>query len=161
MSFYYRIFCITEDTWIYHWDNTSPTECPNNSEHQVSGTQLIKSEALVSSYNSINRSISSTTFSRILLFSYKTSISGTIRRIVILAHSDVGVDSFTIQVFDKTNVNALIETTSTNKIEIEPVDLGAIEFPPDNDVIIEILIKVNSGTGNVYITDISIYNDGQ
>lgn len=33
--FYYKIFCNTENTFVYKWETDTPTTCPNNNTHTI------------------------------------------------------------------------------------------------------------------------------
>jgi len=34
----WRLYCTTENTWVYNWGETDPTQCVNNSGHTVNGS---------------------------------------------------------------------------------------------------------------------------
>lgn len=40
--YYYKIFCITEQLFVYKWSDTQPTNCPNNNTHEIGSVIAIR-----------------------------------------------------------------------------------------------------------------------
>ena len=37
----YRLFCCTENQFVFSWGQTTPTTCPNNNQHTIDSTSVV------------------------------------------------------------------------------------------------------------------------
>jgi hypothetical protein len=155
----WRIFCSTENLWVYIWSDNAPTTCPNNASHVVNldSVQQTNIEKEVKSFTNLNSIINTSILTRVLLFQYNTTLLGTLRRVKCLAYCDVTVSSFNILLYDRTNVVLLLTSTLTNTNEDNIIDLGVIETAPSNEVTLELSTQILTGIGNIYVIDVSFF----
>jgi hypothetical protein len=44
----YRVWCTTENAWVFTWNNSTPTTCPNNNTHTITSTSTTIVDSLTS-----------------------------------------------------------------------------------------------------------------
>lgn len=52
----YRIWCVTENAYVYEWAETEPTDCPNNNSHTITSslTSIVDTVSDAIAYNDIS-----------------------------------------------------------------------------------------------------------
>ena len=161
--FKWRIYCTNEGDvgWQELWSVAKPTTCPNNVAHSVNPNSVQDiGQEIESVHLYKDKVVNTTSYMRVSKIKYHTSIQGTIRSVKLGIHSDTGVTSYDVQIFDQTNKTELIETTLTNTdIEDNIKTTGVIQSPPSDDFILEVNVKRNGGTGSIYVSEIIIMSE--
>lgn len=157
--FKWRIYCteISDQGWQELWSSIAPTECPNDVEHSVnlnSIQQLAKESEVLHLY--VNKAVSTLFYMRIVKLRYVSTIQGSIRRIDLGIHCDGTTTSYNVQCYDQTNETQLAEETLTNTDAENNTQSIIISNAPIGEFNLEINVKTNNGTGNVYISEITI-----
>ena len=161
MSTKWRIYCTTEIGWVEIWSDTPPTECPNNAGHTVNSNsvqELDVSEELLRIHN--NKSDNNSNFTRLLKFHYNPITNGVIRHCRAIIYKSGNMTDFTVEIFDATNQNEMLNTNVSNEVEETIVDLGLLSNVPTSSAIIEVSMKRNGGNNNskFYLDEIIFYS---
>ena len=156
MSTYYRIYCNTEDGWQYAWSDTPLTVCPIDAGHTVNNLSvqdIMKKTLLTIIQNTTTTKLKK--FVRLIRFQYKTDY-GNLHSVELLGYlSSAG--SATIEFFDTTNNVLLLTASYSNTVQDVIVDLGRFESTPESDAIIEMNVKIDSGSATIYLDSISLF----
>jgi hypothetical protein len=154
----YRIYCITEDTWVYEWAAAPPTECPNNAAHEVNPNSV--SEVNFESEKSSCVSVASTSnhsYTKLYCIYYDTNSNGPIRRIQLVCRSTSDTTSYDIKVVNYDSQTVLLENTLSNTSDNTIINVGTIASPPAGNFFLEIYAKANNGSGNVEVQQVLLY----
>lgn len=161
MSTHWRIYCTepSDEGWQEVWNDTPPTECPNDAGHSVnlnSYQELSLEEDLIR-FNP-NVTVNNVNYTRILKFSFNPKLYGTIRRFKILAHQEGNLDDFSIRITNTTTVSTLLEQTFNNTSEVNLLFTTVVPTMPIDENVIEIEVKRNGGnkSSKIYIDEIII-----
>jgi hypothetical protein len=163
MSLYkYKIFCITENEWIYVTSAQVPTECPNNALDTIKPGSLSVIESIVYDHVlslSPNKVKLNKTEYTDLDISYFFDSDWIERIIKIKATSFVDIQktgSYSIRAYDRTHATVIGEITLNNE-ELMANDLGTLADLANEDSIIEFHAKVLDKKDKITIKNILIY----
>jgi hypothetical protein len=157
MTSEYRIYCSIHQ-YQTKWSDTLVTTCPINPEDPINqdATCIINQLRPVSQISPTIKNINLPNPIRIGDAYYDINSMGTLSRIGFLSYCDVDVTSFTIEVYDKTNLKSLgIAEFSNTDEQINYIDNIVTEL---NTTQLEFFVKVNSPKkNNAYISLIILY----
>lgn len=156
MSIYWKTFCTDEQSFVYVWSDTLPTECPNSSLHSIYDFTDIDREEQVLRINNIFTS-KTDVYTRALLFQYNSNTLGLLRRIKAIIYCDGTTTNFDVKLMDITNKTVLLETNCTNTNPTIMVDLGVVSSSPTDECILELQIRRGNGGGNIYLYECIVY----
>ena len=155
---YYRIRCSTEDDYIYGWDTTIPSECPNDSNHIIDPEFItcIAQRGLKSKCIELkNTKINSKNYKNVALFSYKgkSNISDITSFSFIIKKGSIS--SYDIMIIDRTHNKIISE--DTHYIDGTLVIDNLTNIPNEYSIIMINIKKNGGGGGNLYIESLD-YN---
>lgn len=108
-----------------------------------------------------NDSVRTSSYKAIGSFKYGGSNSvGTIDYIETISNIDLGVTSYSVRIYDKTNNQILAEKTGMTNVVEEVQDLGEISNVPVETSVLEIQLKRTGGTeyDYAYIDSVIVYH---
>ena len=151
----YRIYCITEDTYVSGWASEPLTVCPNNAAHTVNpdSVQEIDFEQQAFVYVS-PIATPNTDYTKVFTFDYNSNTLGPFRRLTLNARCEGASDLFSIKVVDYTNQATLIETALQNGSENVSLNVGTTESPPSGQFFLEIYAKASVADSTVTIDQV-------
>jgi hypothetical protein len=163
MSTKWRIYCAdeSEEGWKYIWSDTTPTECPNSSTHQIRGVNSVGIEIPVVRVIPSITSTNSSNYTRIATINYNEDTMGSLRRVKVLSYNDSGATEHSVEVFDATSNISLISANLTSTIDFAVNDVGVFSGtgidPGEN--LLEIYLKKTGGNNSqkAYISQIILY----
>ena len=161
MSARYRILCSVHG-YQSIWSDTLVTECPINPADYVNQDMtcidgMLRVGAQISPTTS---TISIPHLTRIgSIFFDINSMGGSLQRVGIFSYCDVGVTSYTIEIYDKTNLVSLGSITLSNTNDYEINYINNITDLVTSPVMIEVNASVNStiANKNAYISRVILF----
>lgn len=161
--FKWRLYCTDAgDTgWQEVWSSTPPVECPNDAGHSVNAesVQQLGQETQVI-HQILERVVSLSFYTCVARVNYQTSVQGSIRAVLIGSFVDGTTTSYTVECLDATNRNVLVSNTFSNTDpEYALARIGTIASPPSGDFNLEVRVKRDDGTGNVYVREVVFVSD--
>jgi len=123
----YRLYCDTEQSFVYEWAQAPPTVCPNDPAHIINLDSVKPVDLGILYTYSIEKEILDITPARFLLIPYVGS-SGITSQVNIVCNK-TGVSDGQIIVQNETTVQPLLITPITNETE-EYVSIGELDPPP-------------------------------
>ena len=153
----YRVFCLDENEYVTIISNTIPSECPNNSSHNINSdlTSVIQTLNLGNSLDIIPRKndFNKSSYKRLSSNVFPGTSYASAKCVSYMSSSS----SYSIQIFDKNNHQILLEKTFTNTEE-SIQDLGVLTNLSSDLTQLEISGKVTGG-GKAYLESVIIcYN---
>jgi hypothetical protein len=163
MSLFWRIYCLTEQKWVYTSLDVTPTVCPNVAEHTVNAqsVQSLGREASGLRISNLLNSITSGVLVPVFTFSYNTLTRGPIHRIRINAFGTNGTTQFDVQLYNLTTDESMGTKTFTNTSSLALVNMTFDDIiQPQGDVLLQLRFKRNNGLdGTVECREVVVYSD--
>jgi hypothetical protein len=160
MSFQYRILC-TIHSYQYEWADTEPTTCPIDPEDPINSdaTCIVNQLRPAGQFAPNITSVSLSQPIRVGDIYFDSINMGTLSRIGIFSYCDVGVTSYTIEIYDNTNLQSLGSATFSNTNDYTLNIIDNINVSDTAPVMIEIFVSVNSTISgkNAYISRMILY----
>lgn len=159
MAYQYRIYC-TIHGYQYEWSDTLVTECPIEPSDPInSDATCIVNQLRVAGQVAPN--IFSVSFSqpmRIGDIYFDSNIMGNLSRIGIFSYCDSGVTSYTVEIYDKTNLQSLGSGTYSNTDDYA-LNFINISEPASPQIMLEVFVSVTSTilNKNAYVSRIILY----
>jgi hypothetical protein len=159
MSFQYRILCSIHG-YQYKWSDDIVSKCPINSSDIINSdfTCIVNQ---ISFSRQITPLITQTSLPNLKIgnFYYDVNNMRVLSRIGFLSYCDVGVTSYTIEVYDRTNLRSLGKSTFSNTDDYKMNYIDIIWDQLTINALIEFFISVNSTilNKNVYVSKIVLY----
>jgi len=127
------------------------------SNHTVD-TSIPKTQFYTSYLNTYK--IKDGTYTLIARVDYKGSKKiGIINYIEILAKMDDNIDSYSVKIIESVKSHTIVEKTDIKNTEFENIDLGEIEYMPEDPIILEVYVKRDGGKkkSEISIEQVIIY----
>lgn len=160
MSYRYKILC-TIHGYQEIWSDTLPTTCPINAADPVN-QDMTYIDGMLRPGTQISptlNTISFSQFTRVGSAFFDTNSMGVLKRIGLYSYCDEGVTSYTVEVYDRTNLTALATATFSNTNDYALNYVENVTELSSTPVIIEIFISVNTtiANKNAYVSRIILF----
>ena len=143
MSYKWRLWCETHG-WVYRWADIPITLCPINNSDVVDTekTFQVGSEVETVVLTPITLKTKGSGYTKMASVVYDSATRGHLHRVKVVSNMEIGLTSYNVEVYDRTNNVSLINAEFTNISDGEQ-NVGLLSSPPDGKVTIEINAKCN------------------
>jgi hypothetical protein len=147
MSKYWRVYCNTEQQFVYTWSDTTPTVCPTTSSDSIGTIKELPINYKRLEYSITPTEVNSNTYTLILEFEFPgTNEIKYVDSCKILTYINSG--TYSLRLYDLTNSNVIAEKTGNNNTTSLLIDMGTLSNLPTNAALFEVQVKRDTGTDN-------------
>lgn len=135
---YYRIYCSTEQTFVYVWNTSKPTTCPNNNTHTIDTNSITISDTVSKNEVKIQQ--------------YNNAVSAYYRTETVVINAPA--NQTTTQTYTRP-INVSVLTINWDTDETNKGDIINMYVSP-NTVIGTITQNINPGDPKIYVSSTAI-----
>lgn len=148
----YRIYCQTEGKFVSAWSVNPPSVCPNNEAHTVNPGS-VSEDSVSESYHRVGIQTNSTEYVTVMQLLNHPSNPFQFMKMICSVQDGEG----RVRLYDITNVQTLAESNTCSNVNPDVCELPPITFVPEAESIVEVQAKKNSGSGNMFLETIFLY----